>query len=401
VSVEHSLIADSVVSGAALAGTLAAIAVIRSRATVDGLSNRVVAALTIVALVLATRLLSWTVHEGIFETLTRLFAAWVPLAALTVLEGLQRRHAPRWLKYAALAGGVVFSLLAFVNGGLAFPLYLLLSFQLASFIAIYVLALVGNKDGLTVEEERVIARIRFALPILLVFLLSDYGVFEQFVPIRASGIAILFFCWMAIGPTSATAGRREAGFAFLVTALLAIVVGLSAAAMSRLDWSFAVQVSAMALCAGILGLVLNETVRAFAESRRDDTLRALVSADTTDVRTFITAVADASPLQGSTLIDDDDLTDFDAAALRAAFATRPVIGRRNLPLFPDDTRQQLDSLFATYDATHLMMLSAMPLILVATTLPSVGRSSAVDTELALVQRMAMLVANRGAGNGLA
>jgi hypothetical protein len=295
----------------------------------------------------------------------------------------------------------VFSLLAFVNGGLAFPLYLLLGFQLASFIAIYVLALVGNKDGLTVEEERVIARIRFALPILLVFLLSDYGVFEQFVPIRASGIAILFFCWMAIGPTSATAGRREAGFAFLVTALLAIVVGLSAAAMSRLDWSFAVQVSAMALCAGILGLVLNETVRAFAESRRDDTLRALVSADTTDVRTFITAVAEASPLQGSTLIDDDDLTDFDAAALRAAFATRPVIGRRNLPLFPDDTRQQLDSLFATYDATHLMMLSAMPLILVATTLPSVGRSSAVDTELALVQRMAMLVANRGAGNGLA
>jgi hypothetical protein len=122
VSVEHSLIADSVVSGAALAGTLAAIAVIRSRATVDGLSNRVVAALTIVALVLATRLLSWTVHEGIFETLTRLFAAWVPLAALTVLEGLQRRHAPRWLKYAALAGGVVFSQLAFVNRGLAFPL---------------------------------------------------------------------------------------------------------------------------------------------------------------------------------------------------------------------------------------------------------------------------------------
>jgi hypothetical protein len=400
-SLAHSIIADCIVSGAALAGTLAAIAVIRSRATVDGLSNRFTFALVIVALVLATRLLSWILHEGVFETMTRLFASWVPLVALTVLEGLQRRHAPRWLKWTTLVGGAVFSLLAFVNGGLAFPLYLLLAFQLAGFGAIYLLALFGSKDGLTVEEDRVIGRLRFALPILLVFLVSDYGVFEQFVPIRASGIAILFFCWMAIGPSGATAGRREAGLAFVVTALLSIVVGVGAAAMSRMDWAFAVQVSAMALCAGILGLVLNETVRAFAESRRDDTLRALVSADTADVRTFINAVAEASPLEGSTVIDDDDLRDFDATKLRTAFTTKPVIGRRNLPLFGEDARQQLDSLLTTYDATHLMMLSATPLILVATSLPSVGRSSAVDTELALVQRMAMLVAGRGASHGTA
>ena len=29
----------------------------------------------------------------------------------------------------------------------------------------------------------------------------------------------------------------------------------------------------------------------------------------------------------------------------------------------DDTRQQLDSLFVTYDATHLMALSSEPLLL--------------------------------------
>jgi len=401
VTIEHSLLADSVVSGAALAGTLAAIAVIRARSTPDGLSSRFIAALALVAAIMAMRLLSWNLHHGFFETLTRLFAAWIPLAALVVLEGLQRRHAPQLLKYAALIGGIVFSIFAFISGGLGFPLYFLLAFQLAGFGAIYLLALFGNNDGLTAQESRVLARIRFALPILVVFLASDYGVFEQFVPIRASGIAILFFCWMAIGPTSATTGRQEAGLAFLVTAILAVILGAAATSMSQMDWGFLIQVAAMALCTGILALVLNEAVRAFAESRRDDVLKALVAADTTDIRHFITSVAEGSPLQGSRVLDDDELADFDATALRAAFADKPVIGRRDLPRFADDTRQQLDSLFTTYDATHLLALSTDPLILGATTLPSVGRNSAVETELALVQRMAMLVSTRRSADGTA
>jgi len=401
VSVAHSLIADSVVSGTALAGTLAAIVVIRARATRDGLSSRFVYALIVVALVLAMRLLSWNLHQGIFETLTRLFAAWIPLAALVVIEGLQRRHAPEPLKYAALIGGVVFSIFAFISGDLGFPLYALLAFQLAAFAAIYVLALFGSNEGLTAQESRVLARLRFALPVLLVFLVSDYGVFEQVVPVRASGVAILFFCWMAIGPSSATAGRQEAAFAFAITTLMAIVVGAATASMSGMDWGFAIQVSAMTLCAGILALVLNEAMRAFAESRRDDVLKALAAADVSNVRAFMKSVAEASPLQGSTVLDANHLTDFDIGALGTAFAAKPVLSRRDLLLFPDDTRQQLDSLFVTYDATHLILLSAAPLMLVATTLPSVGSTAAVETELALVQRMAQLVSTRGAADGTA
>ena len=189
--------------------------------------------------------------------------------------------------------------------------------------------------------------------------------------------------------------------AFLVTAILAVILGATATSMSQMDWGFLVQVAAMALCTGILALVLNEAARAFAESRRDDVLKALVAADTSDVRAFIASVAEGSPLQGSRVLNDDELAEFDSTALRAAFATRPVIGRRDLPGFPDDTRQQLDSLFTTYDATHLLALSTDPLILGATTLPSVGRNSAIETELALVQRMAMLVSTRSGSDGAA
>jgi hypothetical protein len=398
VTIQHSLIADSVVSGAALAGTLAAIALIRARSTPDGLSRRFIFALGLVAALLATRLLFWNLHPGIFEILNYLCAAWIPLAALLVIEGLQRRHAPQVLKYAALAGGVAFSIFA-IFSPLGFPVYFLLAFQLAGFAAVYLLAWIGS-DGLTEQEKRVIARVRFALPVLVVFLASDFGVFEQFVPIRASGVAILFFCWMAIGPTSATTGRQEAGMAFLATTVLAVIIGAAATVMSQMDWGFLIQVSAMALCTGILALVLNEAVRAFAETRRDDMLKALAGADTTDIVAFIGSVAQGSPLQGSRVIDDDELVDFDAAALRSAFAAKPVLSRRDLPGFADDTRQQLDSLLTTYDATHLIALSPAPLILAAT-IPSVGRNSAIETELALVQAMAMLVSSRKDNHGAA
>lgn len=397
----HSLLADSLVSAAALVGTLAAIVVIRARPDRDGLAGRFVFALTLVSLVLAMRLLAWNVHQGIFETLTRFFAAWIPLGALLALEGLQRRHAPKLMKQASLVGGAVFSVLAFFSGNLGFPLYFLLGFQLASFAAIYVLAFAGGDRGLSEQERRVIARIRFALPVLVVFLASDYGVFEHIVPVRASGIAILFFCWMAISSANGTTGRKDAAFAFAVTSVLGVVIGVSAAAMAGMDWVFAVQLSAMALCSGILGLVLNEALGAFAGSRRNDILKALAVADTTSVRAFMISVADASPLEGSALLGEPELSDFDAGVLRAAFAQNPVLRRRDLGALPEDARQQLDSLFLTHDATHLLMLVDAPLLVVAATLPSMGRSSAIETELALVQRMANLVARRGSANGTA
>lgn len=397
----HSLLADSVVSAAALAGTLAAIAVVRIRPDRDGLSSRFVFALALVSLVLAMRLLAWNVHQGIFETLTRLFAAWIPLGALLVLEGLRRRHAPKLLKQATLIGGVLFSVLAFVSGNLGLPLYGLLVFQLGSFAVLYLLAVVDGNDGLTEQEKRVIARIRFALPVLVVFLASDYGVFEHVVPVRASGVAILFFCWMAISSASGTTGRRDAAFAFVITAMLGAIIGLSATAMAQMDWAFAVQLSAMTLCTGILALVLNETVNAFAVTRRNDIMLALTVADTTSVRAFITSVAATSLLDGSTILDENELAQFDVPTLRAAFAARPVLRPRDTAALPDDARQQFDSLFVTHDATHLLMLAANPLLVMATTLPSVGRNSAVETELALVQRMADLISKHEDTDGTA
>jgi hypothetical protein len=398
----HSLLADSIVSATALCGTLAAIAVIRARSTPDSLSARFIFALGLVSALLFARLLHWNLRIGFFDVLTMVFAAWVPLAALIVLEGLQRRHAPALVKYGALIGGVLFSLLAIFGSPWGFPVYFLLGFQLLSFAVLYLLALLGSSEGLTAAEQRVLVRVRVALPILVVFLVSDYGVFESVFPIRASGVAILFFCWMAIGRSAATTGRQEAFLAFGVTLLLALVVGSASSLMAAMDWGFGVQVTAMALCTGLLALVLNETARAFAETRRDDVLKALVAADTGGVREFIASVADGSPLQGSTLIDGEALTDFDAVALRAAFVAQPVIGRREATGFADDTRQQLDSLFATYDATHLMVLSNEPLILAAAALPSIGSTSALNTELALVQRMAMLISTqRSQANGAA
>jgi hypothetical protein len=387
-------LADSIVAGTALAGTLAAMGVIRARATPDGLATRFTFALSLVAGILASRLLTWHLHAEIFDTIGRIFAAWISLAALVVIEGLLRRHAPEWAKWIALVGGGVCSVLAFFPAALGFPNYILLALQLATFLGVYWLALTRNRDDLTAGESGVLVRMRVALPILLVCVISDYGLSADWVPIRASGIAILFFCWMAIGPMGATAGRREAALMLFLTTLFAVLVGLAAGRMASLGIAFGVQVAVMTLCAGILVLVLNEAVRAFAQSRRDDVLKALTLADTKDVRSFIASVAAGTQLQGTEIIDSEALKDFDLAALGAAFGKEPVMDRGDLEHRADDVRQQLDSLFVTYDATHLMALSSNPLLLAAATLSTVGSTAALKTELALVQRMATLVSRQ-------
>jgi hypothetical protein len=157
-----------------------------------------------------------------------------------------------------------------------------------------------------------------------------------------------------------------------------------------------VQIGAMALAAAILALVVNEAIRAFASSRRDDVLRALSQAGLGDVRRFMADVTEHSQLQGTTLIEGEQLADFDAQQLAAAFAVTPVMDRRDIAQLPDEARQQLESLFTTYDATHLLLVSAQPLRIAAATLAAVGSNAALKTELALVQRMAMLVSQQEA-----
>jgi hypothetical protein len=387
--------ADSILAATSLAGCLAAMVVIRARSTPDGLATRFLFAFALIAGILLTRLLDWHLHAHFFDFIGRVFAAWIPLAALLVLEGLQRRHAPRPVKIGALAGGIVCTLVAFFDPALGFPNYILLAVQGVSLVVIYWLAFTSSGEGMTQSELRALARLRFAIPILVVCLASDYGVFGEWVPLRGSSVAILFLCWVAIGAAQATASAWDAAIVLAVVTVVAVLVGLAGGALTG-NWHLGVQIGAMALAAAILALVVNEAIRAFASSRRDDVLRALGQAGLGDVRRFMADVTEHSQLQGTTLIEGEELADFDGQQLAAAFAMTPVMDCRDIAQLPDEARQQLESLFTTYDATHLLLVSVQPLRIAAATLAAVGSNAALKTELALVQRMAMLVSQQEA-----
>lgn len=391
-------LADSILALTALVGTLATMVVIRVRSIPDGLATRLLFAFGLVAGILLMRLLAWHVYAPFFDFVGRVIAAWVPLAALIVLEGLERRHAPRPVKLAALAAGVLCSLLAFLPAELRYPNYVLLAVQLAALAIVYWLALTDSREGLSNSEMRALARLRLAVPILLVCVATDYGVFADWVPLRGSSIAILFLCWMVIGTTQATASRWDALTVLAAATAASVLVGL-AAGLGSPSWALGMQVGAMALATTILALVVNEAVHAFTTSRRDDVLRALAQADLTDVHRFMADLTDRSQLSGTTIIAGEDLADFDRAALAAAFARHSVMDQRDLEGFSEETRQQLESLFVTYDATHLLLLSTTPLRIAAATLAAVGSVSALKTELAVVQRMATLVSAHEA-NGM-
>lgn len=391
--------ADSVLAFIALAGTIATMVVIRARSIPDGLATRLLFAFGLVAGILVTRLLAWHVYAPLFDFAGRVIAAWVPLAALVVLEGLERRHAPRPIKLAAIAAGVLCSLLALLPTDLVYPNYVLLAVQLAAIATVYWLALTDSREGLSASEVRTLSRLRVALPILLVCVATDYGIFADWVPLRGSSVAILFLCWVAIGTAQATASRWDALLILAVTAVTGILVGLAAGSAG---WVPGVEAGAMAVGTATLALVVNEAVRAFANSRRDDVLRALARADLSDGRRFMAEITDHTQLSGTTIVEGPQLADFDQQALAAAFVSHPVMDAREVAGFADETRQQLESLFTTYDATHVLLLSTAPLRLAAATLATVGSTSALKTELAVVQRMAALVSAReGTTNGTA
>lgn len=393
--------ADSVLALVALLGTLAAMAVIRARSTPDGLATRFLFAFALMGGILLSRLMSWHLYAPLFDFIGRVIAAWIPLAALLLLEGLERRHSPLPAKYAALGAGLLCSLLAFLPVEFVYPNYILLGVQLAAFATVYWLAVTDPRDGLSASEIGTLSRLRIALPIFVVCVATDYGILVDWVPLRGSSLAILFLCWMVIGSAQATTTRWDAAIVLVVAIASSILVGL-AAGLTTISWTLGMQASAMALAAAILGLVVNEAVRAFASSRRDDVLRALAQANLADVHQFMADVTDRSQLSGTTIVEGEDLTDFDQPALAAAFAQHPVMDRRDLARLADETRQQLESLFTTYDATHLLLLSPTPLRLAAATLAAVGSNSALKTELAVVQRMAALVsARKGTTNGTA
>ena len=194
-----TLLPDTVLSLAAIAGLCFVILRIRTISPQNNLALRFEATLSVVALFLTLRLLHWNTEVGFFRFATYATAALIPLMALLLAEGLLRRHAPKWAKLYLSAGALGLGIAALwpsltVSDGYSYVLIgaageRLPDRRLAGHTA--------RRASLSETENRTVFRVGLSLLVILPFLVSDFGLVASTIPVRLSGLAILVTCWLS------------------------------------------------------------------------------------------------------------------------------------------------------------------------------------------------------------
>ncbi|MEO4000833.1 hypothetical protein [Mesorhizobium sp. CAU 1732] len=393
------LIADSLVTLAAIVGLLVLFGVLRRSGPADALTGRFQLGLIVLIVLLTGRLLWWITENSLFLPVMYISAGLIPLAAVVLAEGLLRRHAPPLVKYGLLAGTALFTVLAFLPIALVEPFrsYGLLAFQFAGFLAAGWMVVTRDRASLSPRENWLTDRIALSLLLILPFLVTDFRFDGSQLPVRMAGIAILFICWLVVGAGRSSLGHRDTVKAFAVLVVSAVIGGIGIGAIAGLDFAGMVQSVALALCAALVAAIFIDAMNLGAEERRDSLLTHIAYGSETDAAAFLSGLREHMLVEGALMLEPSDLSEFDTAELETVFAADPVrhVGeiRKQTPKQPGI--EQLQAIFERYEVTHLMLVSREPLTLVALNMPALAATPGAETELRAVQRVALLISERG------
>ncbi|MNU62250.1 hypothetical protein D3C71_514740 [compost metagenome] len=319
---------------------------------------------------------------------------------MLLAENLLRRHAPLPIKLI-IAGGTVLGLIAaFLAGsGLerAFSLALYVPLALALVLG---LILFRDRSSLAPMENPALDSYGRALLATGLLALTDFGLISPF------GLSALGMLGLAYAAAAGASAPRRWIDALKELALAATTSVLLAGALLRLrppaslleaEGVLAITVSALLALSVLLRLQSGG-----GDQQRRLFEQALATADTTDLGRFIDTASRAAPLQGLVLAEGADLSAYDPALLRAAFADDIVMDLTRLNQAPSeaerDAREQLRDLLRRHASTHAILISAAPLRIALIALGGSTRAEEDERAMALFQKMAAMVAARDAGD---
>ena len=396
-----SIIADSFVSFAAFVGLMILRSYLIQRR--QSLTTRFLFGINVLAVMLCARVIGWMTGMVFFDHLALIAASIVPLAALVVVEGLLRRHAPALLKWLAFCGGILVSALV-VLAARSFEtigIYGLIGLQLGVFLGLGAWLIVRDRDSLTGAENLIVDRLGLSFVLIIPFTLTDFKDALGLTPVRLSGIAILFLCWLAMSLNRPTLSHWEIARSFLLTTLSAVCAGLAVASIAELDASETVQSIAIVLSAVLVAQIYNEQKTLIRDEERQTILKRLAEAGTGSLADFLRDMRRHPLLAEAIVLKQSELGDFDAAFPRS-FDDTPVQKKSDLMVrkasgHVNAQDEQLHWFFEKYDASHAMQVSRRPDILVAIKLPVLANTPGLDLELSVVQRFAFLLSLEEAG----
>lgn len=385
--------ADSIVNLCAAVGLVIAILSFRARDPQGPLTRRFAFVLGIIAFVLLARGIGWLIGSIVLEQLAVAAAAVIPLGALFVVEGMLRRHAPRPVKVAVLAGTLILApsgLLASGDWSERVEMALAL-FQLATFAACGFLLLTRDRSSLSEAENRSVTRLGIAALAVLPFILSDFRAFFPTVPVRAGALGALLVVTFALVADTANDLRRGHAVILGLRIIAGLGLGLALAAIApRADTADLIRFAVVALTATLLiGLVV-DAARATLAAGAPGLLDRIANTPSGTRRELIAELARHPPFEGARRLTATDLAPFDPEILRAALGERLVVRRADRPWnrpIDDPAGERLASMMATFGASHLIVVGRDALDLVAVPVPLVMADRASETALLLAGRL--------------
>lgn len=395
------LIADSVVTLASLIGLALFAQVLRMQRPRTTVTNRFLFAIQVVAALLAIRLVQWLTGVDWIGRLTFAVAGLVPLAMLLVAEALLRRHAPLALKVWAAGGAVFFALVAVVaradHGLLA--LISLAVFQVIAFVALTIFVVGRDRQSLSIAENTMIDRLSLSLVLIVPLAMTDFRTPLLDLPVRLSGIAILAVCWLGL-----TLRRSDAAQSEVISVTAALAVGLVFASLcimelAALDARTTVQVMALVVSVGLLALIFNQTRLIRREDKVGRVIDVLADTTLTKHDVFLEALQTRALTSGALILHTDGLGDFDAA-FEEHFTHQTLVSSEGLEQIENpQLAEQFAWFFRKFEASHVMLVSKKPFRVMALNVPTLAQSRQLEQELRIAQRIATLLAERGASHG--
>ena len=378
---------------AALLGLLTLQMMLLRRDSKDPINRRFLFCVRITMLLFFGRVLVALTDVQIFRIFVLLGAAFIPLAALLLSEGLLRRHAPPLAKTFVGGGTVVFVLSAFWYADNIDPLrlYLLLAFQLIGFFAAGWLIVRRDRSTLSASENITVTRIGLSLLFFIPLATSDFLMISIGLPIQFSALGVLIMCWLAIGLGRAQLGHRVVVANFAVMVVASVLVALLVGTIASLDRDGMLLCGAAVMTALFLVAILNDARTLRSEEHSLGVLHYLAHAQTSDPVVFLRDLRGHPHVEGAAMISRKTLAQLQEATLDQIFEAAPVLRRSDPPQLGALADDHIAHLFETYSATHVIMASQSPRVLIALAMPSLSASPIAELELQVVQRMAALM----------
>ena len=383
-------------SFSALVGLLTLQMVLLRRDRRDPINRRFLFCVRITMLLFVGRVLVALTGWQVFRIFVLLGAAFIPLAALLLTEGLLRRHAPPTAKNAIAWGTVFFVISAFWYSGGIDPLrlYALLAFQMIGFLIAGGLIVRRDRTALSASENNTVTRIGLSLLLFIPLALGDFLMAVLHLPIQFSALGVLIMCWLAIGLGRTQIGHRVVITNFTVMVCAAVFVGLLVGTIAALDRDGFLLCSASVMTALLLVSILNNARALRTEEQSLGLLQYLAATDTDDPVAFLRDLRGHPLVEGAAMISRFSLAELQETTLQQIFEAAPVLRRSDPPKLGALADDHIAHLFERYSATHVILASSTPRVLIALSMPSLSASPMAELELKVVQRMAVLMAQR-------